>query len=79
MIERLLDEYGPAYLADAPIIGHWPIALARPLLAHLETSEDLSIRRWADTTGARVIRAGVPIPNLNRPEDLDALRISERD
>ena len=79
VIERLLGEAGPAYLADVPIIGHWPIALARPLLTHLETDDDRSIRRWADTMGARAIRADVPIPNLNRPEDLDALRISERD
>jgi molybdopterin-guanine dinucleotide biosynthesis protein A len=79
VIGRLLAMNGPAYLADAPIIGHWPVALARPLLAHLEDGGDRSIRRWADTQGAHIIRADVAIPNLNRPEDLDALRTSERD
>lgn len=77
VIDALLAVTGAVYLAEAPIIGRWPVALAGPLLAHLQTSDDRSIRRWADAQGASAIHAGASIPNLNRPGDLDALRMRE--
>ena len=78
VIARLLAVRGIAYVAEAPIIGYWPTTLATGLSEHLEAGGDRSIRRWADAQGAAVIAAGVIVPNLNRPDDLEALRHLER-
>ncbi len=65
--------HAPSYCPDAPVLGHWPTALAEPLLAHLETAPNRSVRRWADSIGASAIPAEHGIPNINTPADLAAL------
>lgn len=61
------------YCTDAPVLGHWDTALGAALIAHLETADDRSVRRWARSIGAIGIPAASPIPNVNTPDDLSAL------
>ena len=65
---------GPAYAAEAPTIGHWPVSLADGLAMHLAADGDRSIRRWAALVGARAVMPGRALANVNTPEDLAALR-----
>lgn len=72
LIEALLRR-PPAFCIDAPILGHWPAALAEPLIAHLEAGDDRSVRRWARGIGALPVPSPAPIANVNTPADLLAL------
>ena len=72
LIEALLRR-APAYCSEAPILGHWPAALGAQLLGHIETAPDRSVRRWARSIGALPIVPDAPIPNVNTPDDLEAL------
>lgn len=66
---------GAAVLAGHRLLGYWPVELAEVLDAHLALGGDRSIRGWIDRTGARsVAYSGPPLPNINTPADLDALR-----
>lgn len=72
----LLDEVlrqAPAYCADAPVIGHWPSALAAALLGHIEAGGRRSVQGWARAIGARAVAAPQPLVNINTPHDLAAL------
>lgn len=65
----------PAFCADAPVLGHWPVALADDLLAWLRDSAPRgpSVRGWAERIGALPIAAPAPIANVNTPADLAEL------
>src|SRR3546814_3150720 len=61
---------GPGrHVAEAPIVGHWPTALADPLLRHLSDGGERAVRRWSATTGIEAIAAGAPLVNVNTPAD----------
>ena len=62
----------PAFCADAPVLGHWPAALAGDLLAWL-AGDDRSVRGWALGVGALPIPSPVPLANINTQADLLAL------
>lgn len=64
----------PCYVAQTPVIGCWPAALAPQLDAFLRDSDNRSVRRWAEVAGVRAIDAGQDIPNVNRPADLTGLQ-----
>jgi molybdopterin-guanine dinucleotide biosynthesis protein A len=68
-----LAERAPAYCPDAPVLGHWPAASGVQLIADMQASDDLSVRRWARAIGAVAVEAALPIPNVNTPADLAAL------
>ena len=72
LVEALLRRT-PAFCADAPILGHWPVSLAEPLNATLADSQDRSERRWAQAVGALPVPSPAPIANVNTPADLLAL------
>jgi len=72
LIEALLRR-APSYCLDAPIVGHWPATLARPLLDHIASDARRSVQGWARSIGALPILAPGPLPNVNTPEDLVAL------
>ncbi|WP_137787809.1 molybdenum cofactor guanylyltransferase [Sphingomonas sp. 3P27F8] len=59
----------PAFLADLPVIGCWPSALASVLDRHLATTSDRSVRLWATVAGARPVPYGA-IVNINTLHDL---------
>ena len=62
----------PAYCSDAPVLGHWPAALASASLDQVR-GEDRSVRGWAREIGALPIESPVRLGNVNTPEDLLAL------
>lgn len=63
----------PSYCSDAPVVGHWPAALAAPLLDHILVSERRSVQGWARSIGALPIASPVALVNINTPADLAAL------
>lgn len=66
---------GPAFLADCPIVGLWPVTLAPALAAWLGTGEaDRSMRGWARAAEARAV-PGLRLANINTPADLAAYSI----
>ncbi|UZK68262.1 molybdenum cofactor guanylyltransferase [Sphingomonas sp. S1-29] len=67
---------GPAFIADQPVIGIWPAALADRLDAHLR-GDDRSLRCWGRATGASP-RTAPPIANINTPADLSALGFADK-
>ena len=62
----------PACLNDQPLVGLWPATLSDELEAHLATTSNLSMRRWIEQSGARLV-TGVDLPNINTTADLAAL------
>jgi molybdopterin-guanine dinucleotide biosynthesis protein A len=63
----------PSYCVDAPILGHWPAALAHDVLAHIAASGRRSVQGWARHIGALPIASPAPLANINTPQDLMAL------
>lgn len=68
-----LVAHAPAYAAEAPTVGLWPVRLARPLLSHLIAGGPRAIRRWADAAGAKAVMPGVVLANVNTPDELARL------
>lgn len=73
LLATLAASQEPAMLRGLPVCGLWPVRLADALEARLASQEDRSIRGWADVIGARRLEAP-PIPNVNTPADLEAIR-----
>ncbi|TGX53678.1 molybdenum cofactor guanylyltransferase [Sphingomonas gei] len=66
-----LSKGGPAaHVADHPVIGLWPCALAERLQSHLEQGTDRSMRAWARIAEAAPVELAAAIFNINTPEDL---------
>jgi len=63
----------PAVIAGQPLVGLWPAASARDLVAYLEADGDRAMRSWITRISARCVPIGRALPNINTPEDLDAL------
>jgi molybdopterin-guanine dinucleotide biosynthesis protein A len=72
LLDALLRR-APSVCSDAPVIGHWPAALAPDLLAHLARSERRSVIGWARAIGALPVASPEPLANINTPADLAAL------
>jgi formate dehydrogenase accessory protein FdhD len=61
----------PAYVAEQPVVGLWPVATAGEASARVSGEGSRSMRGFAEAVGARPV--SVPaIRNINRPEDLAA-------
>ena len=72
LLDALLRR-APSVCSDAPVIGHWPAALAPDLLAHVARSERRSVIGWARAIGALPVASPEPLANINTPADLAAL------
>jgi len=72
LVEALLRR-APSFCSDAPVLGHWPVALAEPLIAWLTAGGRRSVRAWALDTGALPVASPVTLANVNTPADLAAL------
>ncbi len=71
LVARLAS--GPAYVADCPVVGLWPVRLAPALDLWLGTGEgDRSMRGWTRVSGARGVALD-GIVNVNTPSDLVVL------
>lgn len=60
----------PAYVADQPIIGIWPVSAAEAVAAILEGDGRHSMIALAERICARAIRLPGGTANVNTPEDL---------
>lgn len=63
----------PACLAQQPVIGIWPSSAATALEALLHSDESHSVRRFAESLGARLVEIPALVANVNTPGDLAAL------
>lgn len=69
---------GPAYVADQPVVGLWPVAAADAVEAILVGSGRHSMRALAEATGARSVALPSPSINVNTPADLAAVAAALR-
>lgn len=72
LLDRLRHATGPAYLANLPVIGVWPVSLADALDQFLAQDRKHAIRAWAESVGAEPIDWPM-LPNVNAPADLSGL------
>lgn len=62
----------PAFLADQPVVGNWPVS-ATPVIERILRSEGShSMRAFADAIGAREVKLPRKTDNINTPADLAA-------
>lgn len=74
-VARALIGNGAAIVQGQHLVGYWPAILANDLAEHLLSSKNRSIRGWLDRIRPRpVFLTGPPLPNINTPLDLEALR-----
>lgn len=71
LLQRLVPE--PAYLADQPVVGLWPVSAFDTVSQILAGDGRHSMRALAEAVGARAVRLDVPSINVNFPEDLTGL------
>jgi len=62
----------PAYLADQPVVGHWPAGAADEVERILEGSGRHSMRAFAEAVNARAVKSAAEPANINTPADLTA-------
>ena len=62
----------PAYLADQPVVGHWPRSAAGTIEAILEGEGRHSMLAFAEAIGARPVKSAHEPANINTPADLAA-------
>lgn len=63
------NAFGPIVIAEHPLCGLWPAALAASLDTYLAASSDRSMRSWIAASGAVVMPAAGPFHNLNTRAD----------
>lgn len=74
LLERLRSSPRQAYVANLPVIGRWPVALADRLDAFLAEDRKHAVRAWAAETGAEAIDCPA-LANVNEPADLAMLKL----
>lgn len=62
---------GPAYVAEQPVVGLWPVEAAGEACARVSGEGSRSMRGFAEAVGARPVSVPM-IRNINWPEDLAA-------
>lgn len=70
-LPELLDR-PPCYLADQPVIGHWPANAVGAAETILAGDGKHSMRAFADAIGAKAVKTGTKSANINTPADLAA-------
>ncbi|HSG33317.1 MAG TPA: molybdenum cofactor guanylyltransferase [Sphingomonadaceae bacterium] len=65
----------PCYLADQPVIGHWPARAANRLETLLESQERHSMLAFAEAIGAKAVKSCRKPANINTQADLTAMEI----
>lgn len=68
----------PAFVADQPVIGLWPVSAVAELEAILTGDGRHSLLAFAERIGARRVTLGTPPANINTPEDLARAQRSPR-
>jgi molybdopterin-guanine dinucleotide biosynthesis protein A len=62
----------PAYLADQPVVGHWPVGATPTIERILESDGRHSMLAFAEAVGARAVKTNSKSANINTPADLTA-------
>ena len=72
--ENLLEMLSPApaYLADQPVVGHWPAAALGDVERILEGTGRHSMLAFAQAINARAVKTAAASANINTPADLTA-------
>lgn len=60
----------PAYLADQPVVGLWPVSAIAAIEEVLRGDGRHSMRQFAEAIDARAVQTGRASSNINTPEDL---------
>ncbi len=63
---------GPAYCAEQPVIGLWPVSASASVDTILQGEGLHSMLRFAQSIGARAVRFDQKPANINTPADLSA-------
>ena len=58
------------------LMGLWPTGLAEPLLTHLKSGSDRSIRHWIDSCGMQLVKADQIYYNFNTPDALASYELA---
>ncbi len=66
----------PAYLADQPVVGLWPVGATATLERILEGAGRHSMLAFAEALGARAVKTQSQSANINTPADLAAMEQS---
>lgn len=67
---------GPAYLADQPVVGLWPVGACATVERILEGDGRHSMLAFAEGLGARAVKTKLQSANINTPADLAAMERS---
>ena len=70
--DNLLESLSPApaYLADQPVVGLWPVGACATLERILEGDGRHSMLAFAEAVGARAVKTTSQSANINTPADL---------
>jgi molybdopterin-guanine dinucleotide biosynthesis protein A len=68
LLEMLVP--APAYLADQPVVGLWPVGATATLERILEGDGRHSMLAFAEALGARAVKTQSQSANINTPADL---------
>jgi molybdopterin-guanine dinucleotide biosynthesis protein A len=73
--ENLLEILGagPAFLADQPVVGLWPVGATATIERILEGDGRHSMLAFAEAVGARAVKTKSQSANINTPADLAAM------
>lgn len=71
---------GPAFVADQPVIGLWPVAVGETVEQILRGADPRghSLKALVAATQARAVALATPTANINTPADLEAYRQASR-
>nr|WP_246359701.1 molybdenum cofactor guanylyltransferase [Stakelama sediminis] len=64
----------PSWCADHPVFGHWPTSLLPELEEWLREGRERSVRGFARAMGAIPVHIGVPVMDVDTPEDLERMQ-----
>jgi molybdopterin-guanine dinucleotide biosynthesis protein A len=64
---------GPAYVADQPVIGHWPTGTVDAIETLLLAEGKHSMLAFAEAVGATAVKIRAKPANINTPADLAAM------
>ena len=63
----------PAFVADQPVVGLWPVSASRAIDTILSQPGRHSMRQFAEVLGARRVQLAAGSANINTPADLAEL------
>ena len=75
ILEEVRRRSDNCFLAASPVIGLWSCSLADDLAAYLVNDRKRSVHGWVSAIGASSILTVGSVPNVNRPSDLEDVRL----